>query len=85
MQEICDRIGILDRGILVREGRLEELISIEDQTEMIFRDAPPAMLAEIETMMRRSYPQASLVETRKPQTTLERYFLEVTSRRERGE
>ena len=82
VQEICDRIGILDRGILVREGRLEELISIEDQTEMIFRDAPPAMLAEIEALMRRSYPGSSLLETRKPQTTLERYFLEVTSRQE---
>ena len=80
VQEICDRIGILDRGILVREGRLEELISIEDQTELIFRDAPPDMLAEIEALMRKKYPRATLLETRKPQTTLERYFLEVTSR-----
>ncbi len=83
VQEICDRIGILDRGILVREGRLEELISIEDQTEMIFKDAPRAMLAEVEAMMSRSYPQASLLQIRKPQTTLERYFLEVTAKQDK--
>ncbi len=79
VQEICDRIGILDRGILVREGRLEELISIEDQTEILFRDAPPSLLADIRDLVAKSYPQVRLLDTRKPQTTLERYFLEVTS------
>lgn len=82
VQEICDRIGILDHGVLVKEGQLNDLISIEDETEMIFRDAPPAMLAEIEAMMKKSYPQVRLLETRKPRTTLESYFLEVTSARD---
>ena len=82
VQEICDRIGILDHGVLVKEGKLDDLISIEDETEMIFRDAPPAMLAEIEAMMQRSYPEVRLLETRKPRTTLESYFLEVTSARQ---
>ena len=79
VQEICDRIGILDRGVLVREGRLEDLISIEDQTEIIFRDAPAALLADIQALVAKSYPQARVLDTRKPQTTLERYFLEVTA------
>ena len=48
VQEICDRIGILHRGVLVREGRLEDLISIENQTEMILENASPELLAEIE-------------------------------------
>ena len=81
VQEICDRIGILDRGVLVREGRLDDLISIEDQSEMIFENAPPALLAEIEQLVAKSYPEARLLETRKPRTTLERYFLEVTSKK----
>ena len=79
VQEICDRIGILANGVLVREGHLGDLISIEDQTEMIFRDAPPELLAEIQALVRKNYPQTNVVETRKPQTTLERYFLEVTA------
>ena len=81
VQEICDRIGILDHGVLVREGRLEELISIDDQTEMIFENAPPALLVEIEQLMAKSYPQTRLLEQKKPRTTLERYFLEVTARK----
>jgi len=76
VQEICDRIGILHQGALVREGRLEELISIESQTELILEDATPELLAEIEAAVGRS--KGRVVETRKPQTTLERYFLEVT-------
>ena len=34
-QEICDRVGILANGILVREGHLRELIAIENQTELV--------------------------------------------------
>ena len=45
VQEICDRIGILHRGVLVREGKLEDLISIENQTELILENASPELLA----------------------------------------
>lgn len=76
VQEICDRIGILNQGILVREGRLDDLISIENQTELILEDATPELLREIERMAGRS--GARVIESRKPRTTLERFFLEVT-------
>jgi ABC-2 type transport system ATP-binding protein len=76
VQEICDRIGILHQGVLVREGQLDELISIENQTELILENASPEVLAEIRALATRS--QARVVDLRKPQTTLERYFLEVT-------
>ena len=76
VQEICDRIGILHRGKLVREGRLEDLISIENQTELILEDASPAVLEQIQALVKNS--SGRVVEMRKPQTTLERYFLDVT-------
>ena len=76
VQEICDRIGILHEGSLVREGHLDELISIENQTELILENATPELLAELEQTVARS--SAKVIEKRKPQTTLERYFLEVT-------
>ena len=76
VQEICDRIGILHEGVLVREGRLDDLISIESQTELILENATPELLAEIRAAVVRS--KGRVVEQRKPQTTLERYFLEVT-------
>jgi ABC-2 type transport system ATP-binding protein len=76
VQEICDRIGILHQGALVREGKLGDLISIENQTEMILENASPELIAEIEQLIVKS--DARMVEMRKPQTTLERFFLQVT-------
>ena len=81
VQEICDRIGILHQGVLVREGRLGDLISIENQTELILENATPELLAEIQAAVVRS--NGRVVEQRQPQTTLERYFLEVTGSPER--
>jgi ABC-2 type transport system ATP-binding protein len=77
VQEICDRIGILHRGVLVREGQLDELISIENQTELILENASPAVLDRIRAVLRDS--NATLLYQRHPQKALERYFLDVTS------
>jgi ABC-2 type transport system ATP-binding protein len=81
VQEICDRIGILHRGQLVREGHLDELISIESQTELTLENATPDLLAAIHAQIKAS--GATLIEERKPQKTLERYFLEVTGEKEK--
>ena len=76
VQEICDRVGILANGVLFREGPLEELIAIENQTELILENASPELLKQIESMIKGS--SARLLDRRKPQTTLERLFLETT-------
>jgi ABC-2 type transport system ATP-binding protein len=75
-QEICDRIGILADGVLVREGPLQELIAIENQTELVIADASDDLVHEIESFISRS--NAKLLERRKSTTTLERLFLEST-------
>jgi ABC-2 type transport system ATP-binding protein len=77
VQEICDRIGILHQGVLIREGPLTELISIENQTELILENASAELLREIQEAIART-PGSRLLEQRQPQTTLERFFLEVT-------
>src|SRR5437773_3843783 len=75
-QEICDRVGILADGVLVREGHLQELIAIENQTELVITDASDELIREMESIIKRS--NAKLVERRKSTTTLERLFLEAT-------
>jgi ABC-2 type transport system ATP-binding protein len=75
-QEICDRVGILADGVLVREGHLQELIAIENQTEFVMADAPDELIREIESIIKRS--SAKLIERRKSTTTLERLFLDAT-------
>jgi ABC-2 type transport system ATP-binding protein len=77
-QEICDRIGILADGVLVREGRLRDLIAIENQTELVIADASDELVHQIESVINQS--KAKLLERRKSTTTLERLFLESTGR-----
>lgn len=76
VQEICDRVGILHRGRLIREGQLADLISIENQTELVLENASPELLREVAE--RAKATGARLVGQRKPQQNLERYFLDVT-------
>jgi ABC-2 type transport system ATP-binding protein len=75
-QEMCDRVGILANGVLVCEGRLDQLIAIENQTELVLENASDTLVAEIEALAANS--QAKLIARRKSTTTLERLFLEAT-------
>jgi ABC-2 type transport system ATP-binding protein len=76
IQEICDRIGILANGILVREGTLHDLLRIENQTDFVFENASPALLGQIEKLASKS--GARLVKRQRSQISLEDYFLDAT-------
>ena len=76
VQEVCDRVGILADGVLVREGRLEELLAIENQTELVLENASDKLVNEIEALAANS--GAKLVARRRSTTTLKRLFLEAT-------
>ncbi|HVF72486.1 MAG TPA: ABC transporter ATP-binding protein [Chthoniobacterales bacterium] len=77
MQEICDRVGILCDGVLLREGALSELLEVETQTQLTLENAPRSLVDEIEALAARS--GARLVQRGAPRTSLERLFLETTS------
>src|SRR5947208_4849020 len=66
-QEICDRVGILADGILVREGHLQDLIAIENQTDFVFADASAQLVDRIESFINRS--NAKLIPVQKSKTT----------------
>ncbi len=74
VQEVCDHVGIIFGGRMIREGSLEDLIAIEDQTEVVLKDAPTELLEKI-TALVAATPGSSLVRTGRPRTTLERLFL----------
>jgi ABC-2 type transport system ATP-binding protein len=77
-QEICDRVGILANGVLVREGLLDQLIAIENQTEVVLENASDALIDDIEALATRS--NAKVLARRRSTTTLERLFLDATER-----
>jgi ABC-2 type transport system ATP-binding protein len=78
-QEICDRVGILANGVLVREGPLEELISIKNQTELVLENVSDSVLKQIESITGKE--GGKVVAHRKSTTTLEELFLEATAQR----
>ena len=82
VQEVCDHVGIIFKGRMVKAGRLQDLIAIEDQTEIIIKDASPELVSQIQEMVAKS-AGASLIRTGKPRTTLERLFLRETINREK--
>jgi ABC-2 type transport system ATP-binding protein len=77
VQEICDRVGIMARGEMIREGPLEDLVRVKNQTEFVIENATPELAAQIQTLVTASC--ASLVATRQPERSLESVFLELTS------
>ena len=75
VQEVCDRIGIIFRGQMVREGRLDDILAIENQTEIILENATPELIEEVRRVIA---GKASVVSVGRPRTTLEKLFLEAT-------
>lgn len=76
VQEVCDRVGILANGVLVREGTMTELLGVRNQTALVLENAAPELLRGITSLVENS--GARVVEQGTPQTTLEQLFLEAT-------
>lgn len=74
VQEVCDHVGIIFRGRMIREGRLEDLIAIEDQSEIVLKNASPELLEKIRALVAAD-GRAEWLRSGKPSTTLERLFL----------
>ncbi|MDG2125752.1 MAG: ABC transporter ATP-binding protein [Verrucomicrobiales bacterium] len=79
VQEVCDRIGIMAHGELVKESAVQDLIAVEDQTELLVRNASPELIASLrKTIADHAAEGTELVSLGHPRTTLERLFLEAT-------
>jgi ABC-2 type transport system ATP-binding protein len=82
VQEVCDRVGILAKGELVREGSLDILTGVTGQTEFLIENAGPELQAEISRLA--ATHGARLVGTRQPQLDLETVFLKATEAEKQG-
>jgi ABC-2 type transport system ATP-binding protein len=78
VQEICDRVGILANGVLVREGPIAELLAVENQTGFVLEGASADLLDQIESLAARS--GARVIDRGAPRTSLEQLFLEATAK-----
>jgi ABC-2 type transport system ATP-binding protein len=75
MQDICDRIAILHRGELKELGRVSDLLTVQDVTQIKTRDLPEAAVQEIREVIARH--GAELLAVDHPTTTLEELFLRI--------
>ena len=76
VQEVCDRVGILARGRMVREGMLSNLMAIEDQIEIVLAHPPTGLVESLQESARTA--GAEVVRVGHPNTTLESLFLDAT-------
>ena len=80
VQEICDRVGILADGVLVREGRLRRIDRDRKSNRACDRKCfLRSRWNEIESLINRS--NAKLIARRRSTTTLEKLFLDATTER----
>jgi ABC-2 type transport system ATP-binding protein len=77
VQEICDRVGIMARGEMIREGALKDLVSVKNQTEFIIENLSSEVRLQIEQLVQKS--GSNLLSSRQPQRSLESVFLELTA------
>ncbi|MGA2221767.1 MAG: ABC transporter ATP-binding protein [Verrucomicrobiia bacterium] len=82
VQDVCDRIGVLNLGKMILEGHVEQLISDQRRLSITVQDLPEAGCAKVEEAVRAA--GGKLVSVEHPQTTLEALFLEALSKDERG-
>lgn len=78
VQEVCDRVGMVYQGKMVLEGRVEDMIGIEDQTELIVQHASAELVAQLRDVIAAD-SRAELLRVARPRTTLESLFLQKTS------
>lgn len=74
VEDLCDRIAILNRGRLVLEGGVEELVTDKGRDALIVRGLAGPALAELRAWL--AGRGAELVAVEKPKTTLDRIFRE---------
>ncbi len=74
MQDICDRIAILHRGELKELGKVSDLLTVQDVTQIKARNLSPEALEEIRGVIARHGGEATVDH---PTTTLEELFLRI--------
>ena len=75
IQDVCDRIAILYQGELKQLGRIDKLLTVQDEIQIRARGLTPEAEEEIKEVIKRQ--GGDLVALDRPTTTLEDLFLRI--------
>lgn len=82
IEDICDRVAILDRGKLILEGAVAELVGQQDRQALMVDTMPEAELEELRVWLAARGRALTAVE--QPRTRLDQLFLSRVGRRDRN-
>ena len=80
IEGLCDRVAILHRGKLVREGRVDELVAEEAADSLVVEGLDPDGHAAVQRAVEAQ--GGRLVRVEKPRLSLDSFFLQEVQRRE---
>ena len=75
VQDICDRVAILDKGKLQIAGTIDELLSSKDVVEMLIRNLSDEAISEVETFIKEKHGE--VISVKNSSGTLEGLFLKI--------
>lgn len=80
IEGLCDRVAILHRGKLVREGRVEDLVEEKDSDSLVVQGLSTEGRVAVEAAIREQGGKLQRIE--KPRLSLDAYFLKEVHQRE---
>jgi ABC-2 type transport system ATP-binding protein len=82
VQDVCDRIGVLNLGRMILEGDVKQLVSDQRRLSFTVEDLPATGRVPVEAAVQAA--GGKLVGVEHPETTLERLFLDALRQDKRG-
>lgn len=76
VQEVCDNVGIIYKGVMIAEGTIDELTSDADKTQIILDNCSPALLERLRQIVAEDGSGSTWVSSGHPHNSLENVFLE---------
>ena len=74
VQEVCDRVGVIFKGLLIAEGSVNELTRDSDKQEILLEHASPELMERLKNMVKED-GRAVWLEDGHPRNSLESVFL----------
>jgi ABC-2 type transport system ATP-binding protein len=75
VQDVCDRVAILHQGELKELGRVDDLLKVQDVTEIHAKGLDDSTKQQIRDLIARANGQ--LLQMDNPTTTMEQLFLDI--------